>query len=132
MSEENVEFVRARVDAFNRGDRDAALKDLAPDFELDMSRAIGPDLRGVYGPDEVGQVWDDMVEPFESFRFEPEEFIEAGDQVIVVATANARARDGIEVTARTATIYTIREGAIVRMCMYQRRQDALKAAGLSE
>ena len=132
MSEENVEIVRAAFDAFNRGDRDAALKDMAQDYELDMSRAISPDQRGVYGPDQVRQFWADTVKPFESFRFEAEEFIEAGDQVIVPATAHARGRDGIEVTARSATIYTIRDGAIVRMCMYQTRQDALEAAGLSE
>jgi ketosteroid isomerase-like protein len=132
VSEENVQMVRAGIDAFNRGDRDAAFEQLAPDFELDMSRAISPDQRGVYGPDQLRQFWDETVEPFESFRFEAEEFIEAGDQVIVPTTVIARGRDGIEVTARSATIYTIRDGALVRMCMYQTRQDALEAARLSE
>jgi ketosteroid isomerase-like protein len=131
MSEENVEIVRAGLDAFNRGDRDAALKDLPPDFEFDMSRAISPDQRGVYGPDQLRQLWDDTVEPFESFRIEAEDFIEAGDQVIVPTTAYARGRGGIEVTARAATIYTIRDGAIVRMCMYQTLREALEAAGLA-
>jgi ketosteroid isomerase-like protein len=63
MSRENVEIVRAGLDAFNRGDRDAALKDVPPDFEFDMSRAISPDQRGVYGADQLGQLWDDTVEP---------------------------------------------------------------------
>jgi len=40
--------------------------------------------------------------------------------------------DGIEVAARTATVYTIRDGAIIRMCMYQSLPDALEAAGLSD
>jgi len=132
MPQENVEIVRAALDAFNSGDREAALKDMAPDFELDMSRAISPDQRGIYGLDQMQQFWDDFVEPFESSRFEAEDFIEAGDQVIVPTTAHARGRDGIEVTARTATIYTIRDGAIVRMSMYQTLQDALEAAGLPE
>jgi hypothetical protein len=51
--------------------------------------------------------------------------------VIVPTTTYARGRGGIEVTARAATIYTIRDGAIVRMCMYQTLQEALEAAGLS-
>jgi ketosteroid isomerase-like protein len=72
------------------------------------------------------------VEPFESHRIEAEEFIEAGDQVIVPATAYAQGRDGLEVKARTAIVYTIRDGAIVRMCMYQDLQEALEAVGLSE
>jgi ketosteroid isomerase-like protein len=132
MSQENAEIVRAALDAFNRGDREAALKDMAPDFELDMSRAISPDQRGIYGLDQMRQFWDAFVEPFESFRFEAEEFIEAGDRVILPTTAHARGRDGIEVTARAATVYTIRDGAIVRMCMYQTLQEALEAARPSE
>ncbi len=132
MSEENVEIVRAALDAYNRGDRDAGLKDMAPDFELDMSRSIGPGLRGIYGLDQMRQFWDEFVEPFESHRIEAEEFIEAGDQVIVPATAYARGRDGIEVTTRAAAVYTIRDGAIGRMCMYQDLQEALEAAGLSD
>jgi ketosteroid isomerase-like protein len=131
MSKGNVEIVRAVLDAYNRGDRDAALKDMAPDFELDFSRSIGPQ-RGVYTLDELRQFWDDFVEPFESHRIEAEEFIEAGDRVIVPTTAYARGRDGIEVTARTATVYTIRDGAIERMSMYQELRDALKDLGLSE
>ena len=131
MSEENVEIVRAALDAYNRGDREGGLKDMAPDFELDMSRAISPDQRGVYRLDQMREFWDKFVETFESHRLEAEEFIESGDQVIVPTTAHAQGRDGIEVTARTATVYTIRDGAIVRMSMYQTLQDALEAAGLS-
>ena len=41
MSQENVEVIRAALDAFNRGDFDAMLKYAAPDFELDWSRAVG-------------------------------------------------------------------------------------------
>jgi hypothetical protein len=36
-----VEIVRRLVDGYNRRDWDAALKDAAPGFELDMSRAVG-------------------------------------------------------------------------------------------
>jgi ketosteroid isomerase-like protein len=134
MSEENVEIVRRIYEAFNRGDRDAARKDMAPDFELDLSRAIGPDLRGVYRLDQIRPFLDGaLVEPFESHRFEAEEFIEAGDdQVIVPTTAYARGRDGIEVTAGIAIVCAIRDGAIVRICMYQTRADALEAAGLAD
>ena len=42
MSQENVEIVRGAFEAINRGDVDAALKDAAPGFEFDFSRAFGP------------------------------------------------------------------------------------------
>ena len=131
MSQENVEIVRAAYDAYNRGDLDAALVDAAPEFELDWTRAVGPQ-RGVYRLDQVRAFFVDFLEAFESTRVEPDEFIEAGDQVVVPQTGYIRGRDGIEVTARVALIWTIRDGAIVRICLYQQQREALEAAGLSE
>ena len=43
MSEENVEIVRAMIDAANRGDWDATIKYAAPSFVWDNSRALGTD-----------------------------------------------------------------------------------------
>ena len=42
MSQENVEIVKAAFDAYNREDWDAFFKDVAPGFEVDMSRSVGP------------------------------------------------------------------------------------------
>ncbi len=42
MSQENVEIISAAIDAYNRGDWEATLSATAPEFELDMSRSIGP------------------------------------------------------------------------------------------
>ena len=63
---------------------------------------------------------------------EPHEFIEAGDLVVVPGTQHLKGRDGIEVAVRGAFVWTIRNGAIERMVMYQSRQDALEDLGLSE
>jgi hypothetical protein len=52
MSQENVEKVRASIDAYNRGDSDAMLKDGAASFEFDFSRSVGPG-RGVYSLDQM-------------------------------------------------------------------------------
>ena len=131
MSQENVETVRATIDAYNRGDLDAALKDAAPEFELDWSRAVGPQ-RGVYRLDQIRAFFVDFLEAFESTRVEPDEFVEGGDHVVVPQTGYVRGRDGIEVTARVTLVWTIRNGAIERVSMYQERQEALEAAGLAE
>jgi hypothetical protein len=39
MSQENVEIVRAAIDAHNRGDVDGTFKDAAPDFQYDQTQA---------------------------------------------------------------------------------------------
>jgi ketosteroid isomerase-like protein len=131
MSEENVEIVRAGIDAYNRRDLDALLEHAASDFVFDLSRAIGPQ-RGILNLDEFRSWVEDMWSTFESHRFEPHDFHEAGDQVVVPVTARAVGRDGIEITAETASIYRLRNGKIARITMYQERQEALEAAGLSE
>jgi ketosteroid isomerase-like protein len=131
MSQENVEIVKAAYDAYNREDWDAVAKDAAPGFEVDFSRAVGP-WRGVFGLDQILRVVGEFRETWESARVEPHEFIEAGDLVVVPGTMHVKGRDGIEVVSRGALVWTIRNGAIERMVMYQSRQDALEAVGLSE
>jgi ketosteroid isomerase-like protein len=131
MSQENVEVVKANIDAFNREDWDAAFQDAAPGFELDFSRAVGLE-RGIYGLDQARRNWEEFAASWESFRVEPHEFIEVGDHVVVPGTGHMVGRDGIEVVVRTTNVSTIRNGAIERMVMYQEREDALEAVGLSE
>src|SRR5687767_793394 len=104
MSEENVEVVRAAYDAYNRGDVDAALKDAAPDFELDWSRAVGPQ-RGIYKLDQVRSFFDDFLETFESTRIEADNFIEADEHVVVPQTGYLQGRGAIEVTARITLVW---------------------------
>ena len=131
MSQENVEVVRAGIEAHNRRDWDALLEYAAPDFVLDMSRSIGPQ-RGVYKLDQMRSFLENFTATFESVRIEAEEFVEVDELVVVPNTTHVRGRDGIEATARTAFVFTIRNGAATRLVMYQGRQEALEAAGLSE
>ena len=131
MSQENVEIVKAAYDAYNREDWDAMFKDAAPGFVVDFSRAVGP-WRGVFGPDQARQVAREIRETWESARLEPHEFIEAGDLVVVPGTQYVKGRDGIEVAARGVYVWTVRNGAIERMVMYQDKEDALEDLGLSE
>jgi ketosteroid isomerase-like protein len=131
MSQQNVEVVRAIVDAWNRGDWNAALKDAAPSFEFDFSRSVSPG-HGVYGLDQMEEFFRQLTEPWESIRLEPVEFIEAGEHVVMPNTLQAQGRDGIEVEARTAWVWTIRDGKVFHLCLYQGRREALEALGLSD
>jgi ketosteroid isomerase-like protein len=129
MSEQHVELVRAVLDAYNRGDFEGMSDFAAPDCTLDWSRSIGPQ-RGVYGINELSTF--NIAEQVETARTEPEEFIEVGDQVVTPLVGHYRGRDGIEVTARFTYVWSIRDGAVVRVTLYQEREEALEAAGLSE
>ncbi len=131
MSRPNVEIARSVIEAYNRRDLEGALAFAGPGFELDLSRAAGP-VHGVYGRDRIQGFWDEFGEGWESARIEPHEFIEAGDDVVVPWTLHLKGRGGIEVQARVTWTFTLRDGFVERMCMYQERRDALEAAGLSD
>jgi ketosteroid isomerase-like protein len=135
MSQENVEMIRAAIEAWNRGDWDEALKDAAPDFELDNSTNAG-EWRGVHrGPDQAKRMWRAFLEPWESVRIEVSEFIEADEGVVVTRQkANFVGRDGIAVPGptRSGWLWTIRDGKLTYLAIYNDLDDALEAAGLSE
>jgi ketosteroid isomerase-like protein len=86
VSEENVEVVRAAVDASHRGDWESAFRDVAPNYELDWSRGRGPEVPGVHRGEEARRLLIDFWESWQSVRFEPHEFIEAGEHVVVPST----------------------------------------------
>ncbi len=130
MSQENVEMARRCYEAYNRGDFDAAFEDFAPDFELDMSRAIGID-RGMYNLAQFRRLAESFADTLETVRLEAD-YIDAGEHVVMPFTNRFRGRDGIEVQARGTWLCTIRDGLIVRICLYQEVQEALEAAGLRE
>jgi ketosteroid isomerase-like protein len=131
MSQENVEIARAFFEAYNRQDFEAALKDAAPNFVLDFSRSLGP-YRGVYRLDQIRSLMGDMTATFESVQFEAHEFIEVGEDVVVSVTTHFRGREGIEVTARVAHLWTIRGCTVVCVALYQELREALEAVGLRE
>jgi hypothetical protein len=52
--------------------------------------------------------------------------------VVTPLVGRYRGRDGIEVTARFTCLWSIRDGAVARVTLYQARDEALEAAGLRE
>jgi ketosteroid isomerase-like protein len=132
MSQENVEIVRRWVDAYNRRDWTATQRLYTPNAEIDWSRSRGP-LRGVYrGQEGIEAFANEFFSIFEAIRLEVHDYAAGGSDVVVPNTAHLQGRDGIEVIARSAFVFTIEKGLIRRLRMFQERQEALEAAGLSE
>ena len=123
--------VVALVDAINRGDWDAAFADTAPEFEYDLTRTDSP-LAGVYGREEMRGLIADFLGSWESARYEPSEFIEAGDRIVVPFKTHFRGRQGIEITLEAVWLWTFRDERLVRLTLFQERAEALEAAGISE
>ena len=128
-SDANVELVRKGIDAFNKGDFEAMLQlGNADEFEYDWSRSRGPN-RGIYrGVEGLREFITDQWSTFEEVRLEAHEFIPRGEHVVVTATTHGRGRQGVTVTAKSAQLYTFENGRLVRITLYQDREEALAAA----
>jgi hypothetical protein len=74
----------------------------------------------------------EYYEAFQETVIEPYRFIDAGEAVVVPNIAHQRGRDGIEVSARSTLVFTVHNRKIVRLCLYQETEQALKAVGLAE
>lgn len=125
---EAVRTVREVFERWTGGDVESA-RDWAPDCEIDLSRALGP-YRGVYRADEARRVHDAFLEHWGERRQVLGEFIESGEHVLVPFTDHFRGRDGVEVEASGVWDWTLRDGLVTRLCLYQELDEALAAVGL--
>src|SRR6476469_9314917 len=129
MSRENVELVRRAIDAFNRRDLDEFLQCLNPEAELDWSRSLGVEA-GVYrGRQAIRDFSNTFLETWEEVTTSVDEFIECGESVVVPGRTHFRGRDGIDVQAYGAFVYTVRDARIVELRVFDERSEALKAVG---
>jgi ketosteroid isomerase-like protein len=131
MSPENVEIVRRSIEAWNRRDLTTMAALWGSDGEVDWSRARGP-FKGVYRGRGIESFFKTFWSTFEDIQLEAHGFTEAGSEVVVSNTARARGREGIEVIARSTLVYTVENGQITRIRMFQEQAEALEAVGLSE
>jgi ketosteroid isomerase-like protein len=128
MSEENVEVVRATFEAYGRGDYAEAAACLAPDVLWEIGQEMP-----ARGPEAVRAMWERWDSEWEELRTVPEEFIDAGDEVVVTVHYWGRGRSsGIEYEERLYDVYTLRDGKCVRKVEFKERSEALRAAGLEE
>jgi ketosteroid isomerase-like protein len=146
MSQENVEIVRALqpgadvdlTELFVVGNDDAAVEAAiaaaAPAFADDfvcVFHALSDEPRlGING---LRQSWLDWLAPWESYRTEIKELVDAGDRVVVVSRDFGR-RHGMdrEVHFDGCAVWTVRDAKIARAEFFPTdRAAAFEAAGLS-
>ena len=128
MSEENVERVRKAVEAYARGDLDTALMHADPDIVWNPVEEAA-----AQGQDAIRANVERWETDWEDYEATPEEYIDAGDQVLVTVHWSGRGRaSGLQVDIRTCIVFTLRDGTLIRMDEFTERSEALEAAGLSE
>ena len=130
MSNDNVEAVR-------RGYEHLSQTGEFPWELIDPAVAVhdppaGPDSRVYLGHEGMRVALAGVQQSFDEVHFEVEDIREAGDHVVVFVRMHGRGKgSGIEVEARIAHLWTMRDGKGVRVRVLARKA-ALEAAGLAE
>jgi len=131
MSQENVEIVRAGLEAWNARDMDAMRETYAEDvvtWPPDGWPEAGPFL----GRDTVMGQWEEMRKMWDDRAVEMlTEYIDAADRVAVRMTWRERF-NGPGTDAEATGIFMLRNGKIRAAEFFWNHAEALEAVGLSE
>jgi ketosteroid isomerase-like protein len=131
MSQANVEIVRASYHALNMGDMTGALAAVDSGIEV-FDHDVLDAAESYRGLDGLGRWQADWEASWASWRWEPQEFIDAGDRVVAILRVYAKGRgSGVDVERLDGAVWTLRDGKCIRLDYYGSKAEALKAAGLS-
>jgi ketosteroid isomerase-like protein len=126
MSQANLEVVKRLFESYRLGDYEEAAACLAPDVVYEVGQELP--LRGRA---EVRAMWERWDSTWDQLETVPEDFADAGNDVLVTVHYSARGRgSGIEYDERLFDVYTFRAGQCVRKREFRQRSDAAEAAGL--
>lgn len=123
MSEENVELVRRIYACWDAGESARELID--PDMEY-----VNPPYAVEAGVKRGRRMLSAIRDVYPDFRFEPESYRDAGEDVVVIGRARGTAASGVEAQWRQGYIFTVREQRVVRFQWFSDPAEALQAAGL--
>jgi uncharacterized protein len=130
MSEENVEIVRQLYERWRR--RDPALDLLDADLELVMPTGRA-DERRWHGHSGFLEWTRDWIGTWETHRFEVDDFIDAGENVVVpLREMGTMPGSSAEVSHAGTAVLTLKEGRVVQYRGFMDHREALEAAGLLE
>jgi ketosteroid isomerase-like protein len=135
MSQENVEIVERAVAAINQRDIAGYLACCTDDVELIwITPASGVAGASFEGADGIRRFFADIADfnPAFSIAFERLEAVGTGRVLAFMQLTGSGRASGIPTDAETANVYDLVDGGIKRIRVFFDRDEALKAAGLSE
>ena len=128
MSQENVEIMRRGFDHFMAtGEPPWEIID----EEVEVYDHDTPDQDDYRGHAGYARWLEDWGAAWAEWSIEPEEYIDAGDWVVVAIRMKTKGLgSGIEVERQDAMVWEMRASKIVRLDYYNDRKQALESVGL--
>jgi ketosteroid isomerase-like protein len=125
MSEQNVEIVKRIHAAWASGESAGDLVD--PELEY-----VNPSYAVESGVKQGRRTLAAVLDVYPDFRFEPEQYRDAGEEVVVIGVGHGTSSSGVEAHWRQGYVWTVRDGRAVRFRWFSDPAEALGAVGLEE
>jgi ketosteroid isomerase-like protein len=126
VSQENVEIVRRVYEGWSRGDF-SQTEHFDPEIEFEL--IDWPHPARSRGVEAMAEIWLATLSAWDDFRAKPDEVIDHGNNVLVLNSISGRGRgSGADVSALTATVWTVEGGKVVRLALYWDVDRARQAA----
>jgi ketosteroid isomerase-like protein len=133
VSRAYVDTLRRIYERWGEGDFSAGFELYDPYIVLVLRQEF-PESGPHYGRDAIrAYMRDDFLRDFAGATITAEEFLDAGDSVVVRVDQRATGpRSGVPVRMRYYQVWTFRGGSAIRIESVFERRDAMEAAGLSD
>jgi uncharacterized protein len=125
MSQENVELVRSIYRLWDEKTPTAHLIDAELEY-------VNPPYALEAGTTRDRRTLNKIRDVYPDFRVEPERFIDAGEDVVVIGIARGTSASGLEAQWRQGYVWTVRDGKAIRFRWFNNPEEALEAVGMAE
>jgi ketosteroid isomerase-like protein len=132
MSQANLEVVRRCLELFGRGEMEALLRYVDPAIETNEGAEL-PGAASYFGHAGLAMAYDHWASQWDDFRVELKELIDAGSDVVAVTRHHGTGRaSGAAVEGLVAYVFTVDDGKLVRLRIFNTKAQALEAVGLRQ
>jgi ketosteroid isomerase-like protein len=132
VSRQDLELVRSMLETLNESGVEAALDRIHPDFEGVTPPELSPEPDTYRGHEGIRRYFAGFEGVMDEVRWEADELMEAPDERVVagIRLVTRSVATGLELELPVWQLCTVRDGKVLRIEGFAKREDALRAAGL--
>ena len=132
MSQQDLEVVRSMLETLNERGVEAAMDQIHPDFEGVTPPELSPEPDTYRGHEGIRRYFAGFEGVMDEVRWEADELMEAPDDRVVagIRLLTRSVATGLELELAVWQVCTVRDGKVLRIDGFAKREDALRAAGI--
>ena len=129
MSTENVQTVLRVFDAFRRRDDEAVFASYDPAIEWNMEGyPHWPGRQSYRGVEGIQEFFRDWLQDFDDYTSDALDPLDLGDRVLLTVNDRGRGKgSGVSIERYHAQVWTLRDGRVLRIEVWESREAALAA-----